>query len=392
MRILLFTNLYPTSLTPNHGSFIQERIERLARRMDFEYRVIHPVPLYPPLPGKSRAAMHSRLPAEETVDGIEVYYPRYVHVPRLGVPKQARRMVRGARDLFRRVVAEFGPALVDAHYVYPDGCAAIRLACESGLPCLVTARGSDVNSIARESGVAVQLRELLPSATRLLAVSRDLAASTAELAGVATERVIVAPNGVDLERFRPGADAPLRRLVTLGRLVPGKRVDLLIRALRERAELPALVILGDGPERSALVSLARECGVADRVQFRGELSRDDVASEMALGGLFAFPTSFEGCPNALLEALACGLPAICTGVSGIPDLLGDADAGMLLPREAGPGAWARVLSDALARFDREADRWSANARRRAEQHAWDPTLALLSNLFEQTAPRVDSTP
>lgn len=387
LRVLVYTNLYPSSTAPTHGSFVQERIEQLRRRLGFEYRVVHPVPLYPPFPGRSLAARHSRLPAKERVGDVEVAYPRYFHVPRYGLDRQAQRMVRGSRREFQRIVREFEPDFVDAHYLYPDGCAAIRLARECGLPCIVTARGSDATELPHHPGVRQQLEEMLPRAARRLAVSADLARRVATLAKVDAGEVLVVPNGVDCTRFQPATLPGLRRLVTLCHLIPRKRLDLLIRALAEPAGagLPELVVLGDGPERPRLEELARERGVRNRVDFRGELSRDEVAREMARGGVFALPSRLEGCPNAVIEALACGLPVVATAVNGIPDIMGDSDAGMLLPLEAGPDEWARALAEVVGRFDENGGELARKARRRGEQLSWDGVLDLLENVFADMA-------
>ncbi|MFQ5506786.1 MAG: glycosyltransferase [Planctomycetota bacterium] len=379
MRVLLFSNLFPSSTAPLHGVFVKERMDHLAAHVGFEYQVLHPLPGYPPLPGSSLEARHSHLPRRERVGGVEVRYPRYFHVPRLSTARQAARMRRGVGRSFAELVAEFGPDLVDAQYLYPDACAAIPLAREHGLPSVATARGSDLNVLARVPGVRRQLEEILPRASRCLAVSPELAEELERIAGLAG--VLSVPNGVDLERFRPGGAAPLRRVVCVGRLVEGKAQDLLVRALAEDARIPELVLVGDGPERGRLERLAEALHVKERVSLRGELPRDEVARELGRGGVFAFPSRTEGWPNAVLEALASGMVVLACPVGGMQRILNE--TGRLLPLEAGPGDWARALGDCLRDLDENAETLRSRARRRAEQLSWDRSLEVLAGVYRE---------
>lgn len=387
MKVLVFTNLWPSSAVPQNGSFVRERVLRLRDRMDFEFEVVHPLPLYPRLRGDSLQARHSRLPSHEVLDGVRIAYPRYFHVPRFGVGRQAIRMARGSRKAFAECVQRLRPDLCDAHYLYPDGCAAIELATEHGLPCLVTARGSDVNVLGRVDVVKAQYRSQLPRAARVMTVSAALGRELRTQASLAEESVLTMRNGVDLDRFRVGSGDPELRVVCLARLSGIKRVDLLIRAMRHVPERYRLDLIGDGPERAALTKLRDASGLAQRVNFLGELDRDAVARELERGGVFAIASRNEGWPNALMEALAAGMFAVCSEVGGIPEILGAADSevGTCLDVTADDTAWGAALTRACESLERGGRAAGAGARRRAEALSWDATLADLQRVFEEAA-------
>lgn len=137
--------------------------------------------------------------------------------------------------------------------------------------------------------------------------------------GVAPERITVVPNGVDLERIRAVPEASERfDLVYVGRLVPHKQVELLILAvgrLRERRPDLRLLIIGDGPDRERLASLARSTGVAKAVRFTGRIgSEQQVYAHMKSSRALVLPSRREGFGTVIVEAWACGIPVVvCQG-------------------------------------------------------------------------------
>ncbi|MCO5171740.1 MAG: glycosyltransferase [Planctomycetes bacterium] len=189
--------------------------------------------------------------------------------------------------------------------------------------------------------------------THLVCVSEEVAAE-ALAAGVEAERVVRIPNGVDLgpdvAQADPGA-APT--VLFVGRLDPAKGADDLLRAFARLAGGGArLVLAGDGPERPALERLARDLGVADRVDLLGR--RDDVPALLRGATVVAVPSRSEGLSNALLEALAAGCAVVATAIG--PNREAAGDAALLAP----PGDVA-ALAGALARARRP--RPAAGARR-----------------------------
>ncbi|MEZ5965813.1 MAG: glycosyltransferase [Planctomycetota bacterium] len=352
-RIITFTNLYPSAAMPQHGTFVQERMTRVvAGQDDLELVVVSPLPAVPRLLARGEHAVLRRGPACESVDGVPVHHPRYFHLPGLSLGKQAERMARAALPVVR-ALAVGRRCVLDAHYVYPDGVAAVRIAEELGLPCLVTARGTDVNVLAEHKVVAPQVRAAMPRAHALLAVSEALRRRFAEVAGVPDARVELLRNGVDLERFHPGERAAARArlglpataglVLGIGRLVAGKGFGLAVQAL---ASLPGhvhLVLVGEGPERAAL----RQAAPVDRLHLLGRRGRDDVVAALQACDVLVLPSAREGWPNVVTEALASGLPVVATAVGGIPEMVADPVAGELVA--ADPEALASALLRQLAR-------------------------------------------
>lgn len=155
------------------------------------------------------------------------------------------------------------------------------------------------------------------------------------------------PTGLDLAV----ADSVCQRervVLAVARLVPQKGLDLLIVAfasLQERVRAGwRLVLVGDGPERSALVALARRHGISDQVVFAGFQS--EPLRYMQQASIFALPSRFEGMPNALLEAMASGLPSVVSDSSPGPlEMVSDGRQGLVVPSED-----ANALSEALERL------------------------------------------
>lgn len=150
--------------------------------------------------------------------------------------------------------------------------------------------------------------------------------------GIDDNRVTVIYNAVELPETIQPATLPLKtsmNIVTAGRLVAWKQVDRVIEAI---ATLPdvGLVIIGDGPERSRLQSLARVLEIGDRVYFSGQLPPQEMLALMAACDLFVLNSTYEGLPHVILEAMSLGLPVVATAVGGTPELVRDGENGRLI--------------------------------------------------------------
>jgi L-malate glycosyltransferase len=223
-----------------------------------------------------------------------------------------------------------------------------------GLPCLVTVLGAgphgDLARLARKPLGRIRSRLMFRSAW-FAALSAELREELMAL-GVPPERILVLPNGVDLATYRPAAAGERERVrerlglperafigTFVGRLHPVKDVDTLLQAAARVPEL-TLVVAGDGGERGRLEAEAGRLGVSARVRFLGESS--EVAEILRASDAFLLSTHGEGMSNALLEAMACGLPCLVSrSVGGAAELL-EPGRGLLLP--AGDAeAWAAAI-------------------------------------------------
>jgi colanic acid/amylovoran biosynthesis glycosyltransferase len=159
--------------------------------------------------------------------------------------------------------------------------------------------------------------------------------------------------GVDPAVYTPASrdDDGTFRVLSVGRLVPAKGHGVLLEAAALAARNGVrlhLTIVGDGPRRERLAALARELGIAEHVTFAGAVSQDALPAMFAAADAFCLPSFAEGLPVVLMEAMATGLPAVTTGVMGIPELVRDGENGVLVP----PGR-ADLVADALGRLARD---------------------------------------
>jgi teichuronic acid biosynthesis glycosyltransferase TuaC len=145
MRILVFTSLFPNSRRPDFGIFILQRVSHLAKRPGTTVKVVAPIPYFPSWIASSRWGEYGLVPREENVENLSVYHPRYPLLPGLLMPLHGFLMFVGSLLLVRQLHRQFQFDCVDAHYVYPDGFAAVLLGEMLGLPVIVSARGTDIN-------------------------------------------------------------------------------------------------------------------------------------------------------------------------------------------------------------------------------------------------------
>lgn len=204
------------------------------------------------------------------------------------------------------------------------------------------------------------VRLTYPMARRVVAVSEGVAEGLTRSFGVPPDRIDVIHNPVRIDELRargaepPGVDLPDRFCVAVGRLEPNKRFDRLFRAYAASNAEADLVVLGEGGQREALGHLARGLGIADRVHMPGFAANPHAV--MARAEFYVSASGAEGFPNALVEAMALGLPPIHTDCpSGPAEIIGggagDAPAGILTPLGDEPALAAAIdaMGDAALR-------------------------------------------
>jgi len=392
-RIIVYSSVFPSSAAPTAGTFIRERMFRVARRVPLAVVAPQPWSPFDALLRRIRPAFRPVRAAFEVMDGVEVHRPRFLSVP--GVLKRfdGLLMAWSTWSCVRDLHARFHATLVDAHFGYPDGFAAAWIARRLHLPMTLTIRGSKDQRLigtSREPG----LRFALSSARRLISVSESLVRDVGLPLGIQADRFSVIGNGVDLERFRPedrdaarrrlGIDSDARVVIGVGNLIELKgfhRVIPLLRGLRARHPKLLYLIVGGGAGQgdmsARLLALARENGVADAVRLCGRQPQDELRWFYSAADVFALATEYEGWANVLLEAMACGLPVVTTRVGGNDQVVRDPGTGTLVDYWDAD-AFAAALDDALGRAwsrDRILDYARANS--------WDARVDALLDLFAE---------
>lgn len=241
----------------------------------------------------------------------------------------------------------------------------------AGVPIIINSE----RTMGQERGWRYALNRLThPLADRITCVSEQVADFVVQRIGVPREKTVVIPNGVESEEFddlptsekaRSALNLPPDKALvgTVTRLNEVKRVDVLLEA-SARLERTHTVIVGDGPERRGQEAMAHRLGLAARVHFVGQ--QLDVRPWLAALDVFALSSDWEGMSNALLEAMAAGLPVVATAVGGTPEVVVDGVTGILVPPRD-PDA----LAEAILRLLRDPDlrrSMGQAARARIEQH------------------------
>lgn len=353
LRVLAMTNLFPNPQEPNRGVFNLQQFEALTRECDLQ--VIAPVAWRP----WARSA-HPPIPFHARWNGLPVSYPRYFFTPRIGRVAYALWMYCSIRGTVMRVAREYRPDVLLVTWAYPDAVAGAALARRLELPWVAKVHGSDVNVSAMVPALRRQIRWALRQASCTFAVSEPLKQRLIEI-GVPARAIRVQHNGIDPDRFavmdrveaRRKLGLPLDRQITLyvGNLKPDKGVLDLLEAARSMAadggEMPLVVYVGGGSGHEPLAAGIARHGLGEAVRLAGPRPHDEIPAWIAAADLLCLPSHREGCPNVVLEALACGRPVVASRVGAVPEFVDDRSGFVVEPGE--PSELARALRLAVAR-------------------------------------------
>ena len=359
-----------------------------------------------------------RHPVHDEIKAQVIYLPEYLHEEPIRVFRALagvwrnpnfKRLLRRfwadlRRDVSRNRFRRLGQALVlthewpgaewlHAHFIHTPASVTAYTSIMTGIPWSCSAHAKDI-----WTSQDWELAEKLGDARWSVTCTRSGYEHMRALAPV-KERVHLSYHGLDLARFGNfRADRPQRdgtdvsepvQILSVGRAVPKKGYDVLLRAL---ALLPAdlhwrFVHIGGGDELARLKPLAQKLGVSDRITWKGALAQEEVldhyrgADVFALACRVAADGDRDGLPNVLVEASSQNLVCVSTNISGIPELLTDNENGLIVPPED-----PQALSAALERVIRDPDlrrRFGEAAEARVREHFdHDASIRQLTRLFE----------
>jgi glycosyltransferase involved in cell wall biosynthesis len=390
LRVLVLARSYPNDVFPTLGLWTEQPTVRLAERCDM--RVVSPVPWCPPLPPLSRLEQYARfrrVPVHDRRSGVEIAHPRFVVGPgRSLYPFEARAYAAGIERTVARIHATFPFDLVHAHFIYPEGVVAARVARRYDVPFVVTehapwTRWLDQLGIARQAVPAARAAAMImPVSTSVLGTIRAYAGESA--------RATVVPVGVDEDLFTLGDESARRadQILYVGLINFNKGIDILLAAMARLAAqgAPGRLLLAGGSfyrntrlQEERLREQAAALGLGDRVTFLGRLLPAEVARLMAASAVVVLPSRAESFGAVLVEALASGTPVVATRCGGPEDIVQDG-VGELVPVED-PVA----LADALRRVLADPGRYDRRRLRRfaLERFGWDAIVDRVHDVYRE---------
>lgn len=321
------------------------------------------------------------LPNEETIDGV--------HVHRIAcgrkkenkcTAREAATYIIKAEPIVRRLLQTRSYDIIQAHFIFPDGVLAWRVASSADVPYVVTAHGTDVPGYNKKSFfkivhplLIVLWRMVTRRAAEIVSPS-DLLAELIERARPNT-RVIVIPNGIDTDKFRPLPKT--KRILVATRFVERKGVQYLLHAVLGTNTGFPLIVAGGGEYASSLLKLNEELGKP--AQFVGWMNNESPEFLRLLqeSAIYALPSDFENFPMSVLEAMSTGAAIITTKGHGCEEAVGDT-AELVTPGNIDFDACVREIRAALIRLTGDEayrEELGRRARKRVEDHFSWPAVA-----------------
>lgn len=320
MRIV-FISGYPTLTKQNEAPFVQQFVWAMTRQ-GHDCTVISPSSIfdlrYGPLP--------SKFIIEDAGNGkvVSVYHPRYISwsSKNLGWTHTGRwtqwAMNRVVLSAFKKLPTR--PDLIYGHFLYNSGYAAVSTGKRMRIPSVVGV-GEGVFWTVKPFGFTRAKRDF-SSAAGFLAVATHIQDGLMVKIGIPNEKIIVEPNGVDLTSFSPtdrilvrkhlGISSDLFLITFVGTFNEMKGCKELVAAVEEMDGV-ALAMIGQGKRNFK----------SDKIIHKGRVSHEEVPKWLNAADIFVLPTREEGCSNAVIEAIACGLPIVTSIGPHLEDIVDD---------------------------------------------------------------------
>ena len=324
------------------------------------------------------------LPEEDVQDGI------FIHRINITSGNKILRIYQRVNKI-SRLLAEIKPDVIHVQMALSTACQAIiinKIILQRLL--VVYGRGSDIY-FAKTPLRKFKLRFILKHADEVIALTNDM---KKEMQKVYNRAVAVIPNGIEIKPIQPTCRSRIRNhlgiandekvIISVGVIRPVKGFEYLIRAMNIIiAEMPdtKLVIIGEGPEKEALIKLSERMSLDESILFLGEIPNEKIPDYMSAADIFVLPSLSESFGIVNLEAMSVGLPIVASNVGGVPELVVNGENGFLVE----PGNITQIaekvlylLADAKLR-----ETISQNNKSKAMSYSWDRTVDLLEEVYRK---------
>ena len=396
MNLLFYSTVFPDADHPSRGTYNAELCDALSR--DRQVRVIAPREWPSVL---SARVSRREFVAPDAMDGLGIMasYPTYWYPPKLFRERYGDYLWRSSRRTVQRLAQSFRPDGVLSYWAHPDGEAALRAASEFGVPAAVIVGGSDVLLLPKCPRRGNRVRQVLEQSDAVVTVSDGLRDAVVAL-GVDPHRVHTVYQGVNPSIFhsseREAARARLTERLTatnpqtpillwVGRIVPVKRLDVLIEAcaiLRRTGREFSLVLAGGGPLRASVERQTSDAGLIDSVHFLGAQPPESLGDWYRAADCTVISSDSEGLPNVLRESLACGTPFVATDVGSIREIAEEPFS--VLSPAGDPGELAKSIAAVL-------DGAHQQAAERYQARTWNDAADDVLTVFDRCGSPANGT-
>lgn len=339
MKIVSLCHMFPNSVNPNMGIFVKERLLHVAKKIDLT--MVAPVPSFPFIERTRKYAGYSSIALQKDCDGLKVFHPRYFMIPKYLKSLDALFYETSLRPFIRNILAETDAQLLDVHWVYPDGFAALEWARRFNKKVVVTVRGNEALHYYQDTAIRKMIVQKMNLFDHVISVSDDLKTKMINEYNVNPDKITVIHNGVDKAKFAPIDKAYARRkcdfidgykyILAISRLSSEKGLEYLLETMKMlTTENAKLILVGDGPLYGILNDYVIKNNLSEKVQFIRTVPHKDLHLWYNAADVFCLSSIWEGCPNVVIESLACGTPVVSSNVGAVPYFVTN-ECGMTVP-------------------------------------------------------------
>ena len=327
MRILLISNLFPNSQQPGLAAYNLQQMRALNRHQDIDIEIVAPLPWTPKFLSKRH------IPYCESIEQFKVYHPRYFVIPKIFRFLHGISFYFGIKTLVNKLHKEKPVDVVLSAWGWPDVFGSVLICKKLNIPIVANLLGSDIHLHSKVFSRRIQMKWAFKQCQHLVCVSKTLKSRLVDM-GIAEQNISVLLNGVDHQKFYPRhcleasqilqLDEEKKRILFIGNFYPVKGVDILIEAFGlvvKDIKNVELVLVGDGQKNQAIKKQVRLLGLEEQVKFVGRQPHDKTPLWFNACNVFCLPSRSEGCPNVVLEAVACGCRIVASDVGSVSEIL-----------------------------------------------------------------------